>query len=1064
MTFLGLEKIFGKNNVSQRIGSILKQESKKKILSFVDPKKDPSYYIKRYTKEPKYKDWFNRNFPNYTIYDAVGLTESEPQYQIKNYIKPKKILKRFWPHLILLCIALAVYSPGIFVPDSFFNFGDYSFPFNLEKRWSAAFSPLNYNTSPERFPYYQGYLPALSTLFGLNSIGVPLWFLNHALLVFGAFFTGFAVYFLINVLISNSESKIPALLGGSFAILNPTFVWHDPLLIISYAAIFFSLGIFILAFRKQRKKYYLIIPFTSLLTLWTPLGFLFSCLLIPTFFMLAYLLQLRLPKISEIKFFLILIILVITFNFFWLGPLIFFELSGTDVIASSVSPLGKGEATRVLFQTSYPTTFISALTLSFNNCLWCEEFYNDAEFGNMRILFSFLPVILGVWALAANRAEVYLKIFLLFAIILIVLSVGTHYSITNTLYTFFNENLYGFQVLRDTNQIFYFMSFVFSIILALGSYHLLSFFTKWTRNMLIFLIAGIIIFNGSVLFLYGPEQNLAIHSVPFSIPDDYSLLNKLLSIDKDSGYKALILPLAGGGVNYEWNEIKKPGMRDIMIDYLPVPSVAVATTFTDDISYGSAIDTGISFLSESTTLDLASTILKNLGVKYIVIHHDLSDSSLNKRSYLFSTNLETRSDIFQKIDGFSKFEVFELIDTVPPLRYLIPDNQRFVQVSETMIPLEYVSLGTSGAIKMSTNEGSISTTWIPNLDKEFGILFWLKTPDKLLDATILSSNSMISRFEKNDLKIMPVYSLDMNKDGILTFNLLGKRNDIALDSVPLSSGNWHLVYVYVNPNEITLTIDGTKSTSTSRDYELNTPVYSEDNSIFLGNSSRYENKGAANFAFSYLYVYSDKILDWHLVKTFEDGPTVLPGPIGTPLGNWDFLSSNRDPSVSGYHLSDEGVEITRTSNPIMVPLTTFLDNKEITLITANYAPEFQNYDFTLSKLDYSIETPEVSTGFIVLNTKQNPSWILRDSTGREIPQIKISEEWNVWETTEGMVSPFSVKNQGNDVILFSMIFSIFSYLLILFLIFNNYINKKISCYFSTGLNNIFQTIKLKINH
>ena len=49
----------------------------KKTLNFVDPKKDPHEYLKRYLKEPKYKDWFNRNFHNYTIYDAVGLSISD---------------------------------------------------------------------------------------------------------------------------------------------------------------------------------------------------------------------------------------------------------------------------------------------------------------------------------------------------------------------------------------------------------------------------------------------------------------------------------------------------------------------------------------------------------------------------------------------------------------------------------------------------------------------------------------------------------------------------------------------------------------------------------------------------------------------------------------------------------------------------------------------------------------------------------------------------------------------------------------------------------------------------
>ena len=49
----------------------------KKTLGFVDAKKNPHDYLKRYLKEPKYKDWFNRNYPDHTIYDAVGLSLSD---------------------------------------------------------------------------------------------------------------------------------------------------------------------------------------------------------------------------------------------------------------------------------------------------------------------------------------------------------------------------------------------------------------------------------------------------------------------------------------------------------------------------------------------------------------------------------------------------------------------------------------------------------------------------------------------------------------------------------------------------------------------------------------------------------------------------------------------------------------------------------------------------------------------------------------------------------------------------------------------------------------------------
>ena len=47
----------------------------KKIEDFVDPDKDPYSYLKRYILEENYKDWFDRNYPDNTIYGAVGLNE-----------------------------------------------------------------------------------------------------------------------------------------------------------------------------------------------------------------------------------------------------------------------------------------------------------------------------------------------------------------------------------------------------------------------------------------------------------------------------------------------------------------------------------------------------------------------------------------------------------------------------------------------------------------------------------------------------------------------------------------------------------------------------------------------------------------------------------------------------------------------------------------------------------------------------------------------------------------------------------------------------------------------------
>ena len=62
------------------------EEKKSKIASFVDKTKDPQYYVDRYNNEPKYKEWFDENYPQYdSIEQAVGLelTEKIPSW-VKN--------------------------------------------------------------------------------------------------------------------------------------------------------------------------------------------------------------------------------------------------------------------------------------------------------------------------------------------------------------------------------------------------------------------------------------------------------------------------------------------------------------------------------------------------------------------------------------------------------------------------------------------------------------------------------------------------------------------------------------------------------------------------------------------------------------------------------------------------------------------------------------------------------------------------------------------------------------------------------------------------------------------
>lgn len=52
------------------------EEKLKELAPFVDPQKDPKHYLERYYNEPRYKEWFDRNYPDRTIEEAVGYQET----------------------------------------------------------------------------------------------------------------------------------------------------------------------------------------------------------------------------------------------------------------------------------------------------------------------------------------------------------------------------------------------------------------------------------------------------------------------------------------------------------------------------------------------------------------------------------------------------------------------------------------------------------------------------------------------------------------------------------------------------------------------------------------------------------------------------------------------------------------------------------------------------------------------------------------------------------------------------------------------------------------------------
>ena len=58
-----------------------------KHIDFVDPSKDPQYYLDRYYNEPGYKSWFDRNYPGFTIEEAVGYDNQDPKTTVEQFME-----------------------------------------------------------------------------------------------------------------------------------------------------------------------------------------------------------------------------------------------------------------------------------------------------------------------------------------------------------------------------------------------------------------------------------------------------------------------------------------------------------------------------------------------------------------------------------------------------------------------------------------------------------------------------------------------------------------------------------------------------------------------------------------------------------------------------------------------------------------------------------------------------------------------------------------------------------------------------------------------------------------
>jgi cytochrome c peroxidase len=89
---------FDKNFPGQTIEQVLVPQmgdKETKIPGFPDPEKDLQHYLDRYDNEPKYKEWFDKNFPGQTIEQVLVPQMGDKETKIPGFPDPEKDLQHY---------------------------------------------------------------------------------------------------------------------------------------------------------------------------------------------------------------------------------------------------------------------------------------------------------------------------------------------------------------------------------------------------------------------------------------------------------------------------------------------------------------------------------------------------------------------------------------------------------------------------------------------------------------------------------------------------------------------------------------------------------------------------------------------------------------------------------------------------------------------------------------------------------------------------------------------------------------------------------------------------------
>jgi len=596
----------------------------------------------------------------------------------------KKLLREFWPVILLLLISfflcLQNYTPGTFLSGWDTLHPEFDFGLNFQRTFFGVFR-VEQGLGAAAGHSHMADLPRIILLY-ISHFVLPISFLRYFYIFLNIIAGTLGMYFFLNR--HFLKDRTASFLGALFYLLNigTVQIFNVPFemfttLFATLPFIFYFASSYILDKDKHRQNLLLFAVFSLLnspsayaATLWY---IFFLCFLM--YFFLFALLHFKEDK-KSLQHFLILVLITLTVNLYWIFPNIYFVLNhAKEVPHANINRLFSEQAFLKNKEFGNLNDIFLLKSFFFDwNIYQGKNVFTDLllpwinHFKDIKVLmiaygFSFSFFVGAFYFIKKHK----LKTIPVFSLLLVSLFflINDNFPIS-FVFNFFQSHIPLFkEALRFPddkilNEYVFIVSIFFGYFCLFAINYLKRIKLKIKSPELIFaFIIAVLIFYYSLPSFMGNYIN---YYMRVSIPNEYFKVFDYLKTQPDN-VRVANLPIQSpwGWVYYNWYD-NKPSYQGAGFLYFGIKQPLLDRDFDRWSPYNESYYREMSYAIYSQNKELLANVLRKYNIGFILLDRNVSDPQ-NLKSVLYfdeSKKLIEETNLLDKEIPFGKIEIFKL--------------------------------------------------------------------------------------------------------------------------------------------------------------------------------------------------------------------------------------------------------------------------------------------------------------------------------------------------------------------------------------------------------------------